>query len=488
MRADAPHPADDEVEWAPAELVEAQTAPPESRVEPPHSLEAEREVLASALLDADGVAHVVAVPPWAWYYERHAHVATCMADLHARGVPIDPVVLQQALKDRGVYERMGGARTIGELLDRVGTCTNVGHYARIVLDKARLRRIIDAARAVEVSAHQDVADVDAFVAQSGAALGSTLAAVTAPPDIDVRSLEEAGEVDWLTEPPPRADALLTWGDGQRQPLLMAAGRVALLAAAGGVGKTYALMQLALAIATGTSWLGSYQVARKGRVLVALAEEDMPEFRRRLYMGAQIFGRAGDDGVDYMLSEVRRNVVPMALMGRDVAFLGPDGPTKWHAELRAKLSEQQWRCIILDPLSRWGGPEIETDAHAATRVVQLLEQFTTLPGEPAVVVAHHTNKGALRDGGDRNAAVVRGHSALVDGVRWVGFLERLTGRKRASRSRLAVVKSNYGPTPPALELTRDGSGALRPMEPYELEVEREEMEQARKGKRGGGNTL
>lgn len=472
-------PPDDGDFYAPSEHQPAVETHTSSAPTPPHSIEAEREVIAAALLDRAGVEQVLAVPLSAWYLERHQILAATIAAMVAAASPIDPVTLAEALKSRGQWERVGGARAIGELMDRMGSVANVSHYARIIADKARLRRIIDVARSVEVAAHQDVADVDAFVARTGSALTSTLTEVRAKAPIDTRSLSEAGDLGWLTEPPPRADPLLTWGDGQRQPLMMAAGRVALLAAAGGVGKTYALVQLALAIATGTRWLGTYEVATKGRVLLALAEEDMDECRRRLYMGAQVFGRAGDDGVDYLLSEVQRNVVPMALMGRDVAFLGPDGPTAWHGELEAKLSEQPWRAIILDPLSRWGGPEIETDAHAATRVVQLLEQLTKLPGHPAVIVAHHTNKGALRDdpGQQRNQAIVRGHSALVDGVRWVGYLERLQ-RGQRSRSRLTVVKSNYGPTPPTLELTREGSGALRPMQPHEVEAERQESESRR----------
>lgn len=478
MRDDIPPPDDDDA-WAVPERAEHLEMRTQTGPTPPHSLEAEREVLAAALLDRAGVEQVLAVPLADWYLERHQILAATIGAMVSAASPVDPVTLAEALRGRGQWERVGGARSIGELMDRAGSVVNVASYARIIRDKARLRRIIDVARSVEVAAHGDIADVDDFVARSGTALTSTLAEVQAKAPLDVRSLEEAGDVDWLTEPPPRADPLVTWGDGMRQPLMMAAGRVALLAAAGGVGKTYALVQLALAIATGTKWLGTYDVPKKGRVLLALAEEDLDECRRRLYMGAQALGRPGDEGVDYLLGEVRRHVVPLALMGRDVAFLGPDGPTAWHGELEARLSEQPWRAIILDPLSRWGGPEIETDAHAATRVVQLLEQLTKLPGNPAVVVAHHTNKGALRDDpGARSQAVVRGHSALVDGVRWVGYLERLA---RRGRSRLSVVKSNYGPTPPTLELTRDGSGALRPCAPHELEAEAVD-DQAKRGAR------
>lgn len=470
---EAPHPADTVVH------VDARSAPT-----PPHSLEAEREVLAAVLVDASAVDHVAAIPPLAWYFERHQVIAAAMLALRDQGSPIDPVVLQQALKDRGQYERIGGARAIGELLDRAGTCANVEAYVRIIVDKARLRRVIDAARALEVAAHQDVDDVDAFVANADETMRQALSGAAPRVEIDVRSLAESGSAEWFVDAPPPAKPVLTWGDEGRQPLLMAQGRVALLAAAGGVGKTYTLVQLAMAIATGEKWLDSYQVPHKGRVLLALAEEDLDEMRRRLWVAARNLGRFDDDDVQYLISEAVRNIVPLALMGRDVAFLDVERKaTLWHRQLTERLGEQEWRAIIFDPLSRWGGPEIETDAHAATRAIQVLEEVTKLPGAPAVIVAHHTNKGALRDGDERTAGVVRGQSALVDGARWVGFLEKVRSvTKLRGRSRLTVVKSNYGPVPPALELVRNTIGALRPCTGPELEEEREEREKT-KGKKG-----
>lgn len=478
MQDDAPHPA--ETDHVVAVHTGPAPAPP-----PPHSLEAERECLAACLCGSLVIEQLAKMLPVAdLYVWRHQVLYAVMLEMHAEGIIVEPMALRLALVARGLYERVGEARTIGELAERAGTIDNVAHYAGIVVGQAKLRRLLDFARATEVAVMSG-GDADDVVERTERGLVELLEGARPRAALQIQSLEQIGGADWLDTPPPKADALLTWGDGMRQPLLMAAGRVSLLAAAGGVGKTYALIQLAVAIATGTPWLARYQVSTKGRVLLALAEEDLDEVRRRLYMGAQVLGRAGDDDADYLRAEARRNLYPLALMGRDVAFVAVDRTaTRWHSELVETLAKEgPWRALILDPLSRWGGPEIETDAHAATRVVQLLEQLTRLPGTPACIVAHHTNKGALRDDpAQRNQSIVRGHSALVDGARWVGYLERLTGRER-SRSRLSVVKSNYGPVPPALELTRDGSGALRPMEPQELEAEREELEATRKSRKG-----
>ena len=487
---DMPHPAELDGDEPPQDLAAPlePPAPAPATVTPPHSLDAERECLAAVFTSPGVIVELERiVAPADFFVWQHQLVYGCMLGMLHAGHPIDPVTLQLTLQAQGLYERIGGARAIGELIDRSGTIANVAHYARVVADHARVRRLIEAARAIEVAAHQDVGDVDAFLVRAEATLDQAIAAARPRARLDLRSLSErsAEDGDWFETTPPSPDALLTWGDGTRQPLLMAAGRVALLAAAGGVGKTYALCQLAIAIATGQPWLASYAVSRKGRVLLALAEEDEAEIRRRLWSAARMLGRSGDDETAYLLSEARRNIVALPLMGQHVALLDRDHePTPWHRRLLDELADQPLRAIIADPLSRWGGPDIETDAHAATRVIQLLEGLTKLPSAPAVIVAHHANKGALREDGERTQAVVRGHSALVDGARWVGYLERLTGRQR-SRSRLSVVKSNYGPTPPSLELTRDGSGALRPMQPHELEAEREELDEARKAARQGG---
>jgi len=131
---------------------------------PPHSLEAEREVLAAVLVDPnamDTVSETLTAEDF--YFERHQVIFESLFALHEQSVAIDPVTLQQALRDRGHYDKIGGARAIGELLDRAGTIANVEHYCQIVRQKAVLRRMVDAARGIEVAGLADVADVDEFL-------------------------------------------------------------------------------------------------------------------------------------------------------------------------------------------------------------------------------------------------------------------------------------------------------------------------------------
>lgn len=156
INEDIPLPEDFDEAFGAVE-VRARAATPEasrSGPTPPHSLEAEREVLAAALVDPDVLEDLSELRPAAFYFERHQILARCMLQLAEAGTAVDPVTLQQRLKDAGVYERVGGARAIGELLDRAGTCANIEHYCAIVKRMHAARAIIDCARDIEVAGLQ----------------------------------------------------------------------------------------------------------------------------------------------------------------------------------------------------------------------------------------------------------------------------------------------------------------------------------------------
>jgi RecA-family ATPase len=164
----------------------------------------------------------------------------------------------------------------------------------------------------------------------------------------------------------------------------------------------------------------------------------------------------------------------------------------------------WRLVILDPASRFMGPDAETDNASATRFVEVLERFAQTPSRPAVLITHHTNKSARAAGANAGQTAARGSSALVDGVRWVANLEprvkydddgNSTQDIDPSRISIVVVKTNYGPTPPRIEIRREDGGTLRAMTPVEVERERMEFKRrksaspksaTRSGHNGGGS--
>jgi len=269
----------------------------------------------------------------------------------------------------------------------------------------------------------------------------------------MRSLEgEGGQpvgAGWLVEKPPAVEWFLRI-QGEREPVgVMPVGTVGMLNAPGGSGKTFALTQLAIATATGRPWFGrgGWEVARPGRVFLGMGEEDRDMIRRRLRKGLVHLAQSTGADFDTLAREAGERIVVPPFRGMGIALMGREDRTEWADQLSEWLKDNgPWSLIILDPLSRWGGPDVETDNHAATRAVELLESLTLTDDKPVVMVAHHTRKPSKDSTGlDQHSA--RGASALVDGARWVGVLERNDDDRRC----LKVVKVSHAKRPDPLAL-------------------------------------
>ena len=297
---------------------------------------------------------------------------------------------------------------------------------------------------------------------------------------------------YLLHLPASAGAFALRGDG-----MVPRGKVGIIAAAGGVGKTFALCGLALSVVTGSPWLGRFPTGTdlRHRVVLVLGEEDEPELRRRLHHQAMAMALLPPDEPGRCREEERERA--RAAVGRILALPGAgldslaltraeaggqSARTPFADAFYAFLEEEGrrvggWDALILDPLSRFAGPDVETDNAAATRLIQVLERFTKLPGEPAVLLAHHTNKASRgSDAGVSSASAVRGSSALVDGARWVASLEEVTlpgGGRSPGMARLRVTKSNYGRIPEEESLLiRTHEGGIRAATPEEqIDMER-----------------
>lgn len=286
------------------------------------------------------------------------------------------------------------------------------------------------------------------------------------------------EAGFFDSPPPEPRWLLTRGERGTGAVRM--GKVGLVVAAGGIGKTQALVLLALAVATGGWWLGSFHAATPGRVLLALGEEDLEEVKRRMYATAWMLGLSAEEK---RLAADRIVVlplcgIPVALVARPEKFAEAE-ETAFLAAMRAKLAEHaDWSLIALDPLSRWAGADTETDNASATRFIEAAETLAAPAyGAPAVIIAHHTPKATRNNNGP---ITPRGASALYDGARWVSTLEEKTFAERDDADPMpfelvefAVIKSNLSPRGEPVLLLKDKrhNGALRPLHPSE----REELE-------------
>lgn len=112
---------------------------------PPHDMPAEQCVLGGMLLSKDAVSDVVEVlRPDDFYRPAHQVIFEAVIDLYARGEPADAVTIAAELTKRGALPRAGGAPYLHTLISSVPTAANAGYYAKIVRERAILRRLIEA--------------------------------------------------------------------------------------------------------------------------------------------------------------------------------------------------------------------------------------------------------------------------------------------------------------------------------------------------------
>ncbi|MDY5584277.1 MAG: replicative DNA helicase [Arcanobacterium sp.] len=112
---------------------------------PPQNIEAEVAVLGSMLLNKDAISEVVSVITKSDFYRpQHAIIFSTILQIFAEGGAADPITVSAELKNNGELERVGGLAYLHTLVNQVPTTVNVGHYAKIVQDMAKLRALVNA--------------------------------------------------------------------------------------------------------------------------------------------------------------------------------------------------------------------------------------------------------------------------------------------------------------------------------------------------------
>jgi len=114
--------------------------------EPPHDLSAEKAVLSAILLD-NGVIHslVTELRDEDFYHPSHQILFRAMVQLKDRNQPVDLTTLNSHLQVEGLLEAIGGVLVLAEIADYEATAANAAHYAGIVREAAKKRKLISVA-------------------------------------------------------------------------------------------------------------------------------------------------------------------------------------------------------------------------------------------------------------------------------------------------------------------------------------------------------
>lgn len=273
--------------------------------------------------------------------------------------------------------------------------------------------------------------------------------------------------DWQAErrftgPPPERQWLIRG--------MFPLGKPALLAAAGGVGKSFLLLELARAVAATQpgdtrSFCALGNLETGGAAVLLCAEDDAIEIHNRLAALGPI--------------PPRLYVIPCPDAGGVPSLFGLDPQTKSPATmadfalLAAQLRELPGlRLVCFDPLQALcGGLDLNLPQHAQ-HVCGELAKLATETGA-AVIVSHHFRKSGDIATPEQAREAVRGSGGLVDGVRAVYALwpaEEKDGKAKCralgvpwQRGRVvngAVVKANFAADWGLAVLVRDDGGLLR----------------------------
>lgn len=132
---------------------------PQDRI-PPQSLEMEQAVLGAMIIEREAVERVQEIlRPEDFYRDAHRRIFEAITALALRDEPVDLLTVQEELREKDALEAVGGLPYLTQLTDAVPTAANAEHYARVVEEKAILRRLIAASTDIRGLAHDDYTSI-----------------------------------------------------------------------------------------------------------------------------------------------------------------------------------------------------------------------------------------------------------------------------------------------------------------------------------------
>ena len=122
---------------------------------PPHDLDAEKAVLGALLREPELCDDVVMVlrDPDDFYHDAHKRIYSHMMKMRSDNSNIDLLLLVNNLKTTDELEFIGGQFYLATLLESVPVSIHAVHYAKIVRDKATLRKLIHTGSEIVRSAY-----------------------------------------------------------------------------------------------------------------------------------------------------------------------------------------------------------------------------------------------------------------------------------------------------------------------------------------------
>jgi replicative DNA helicase len=134
---------------------------------PPHNHEAEQSVIGAIFLEPQALITASEILlPTDFYRTAHQKIFQTMLNLSDQGKAIDVITVTEELSAKKELEDVGGLSYLSELANAVPTAANIAHYAKIVEEKALLRRLIRTATKIVEDGYTREDEVDALLSEA----------------------------------------------------------------------------------------------------------------------------------------------------------------------------------------------------------------------------------------------------------------------------------------------------------------------------------
>ncbi len=298
----------------------------------PYNEEAEKGVLGALFLDQENIFKINHIlEPEDFYLTPHKIIYSTILEIFEEGRHFDLITVKNRLQEKGLLEQVGGDLYISSLMDNVPMLKNVQEYAEIIVDKAKVRKLMSVAEQILSEGSKDVpsnqlirlVEKDLFEV----AIGRSKEVLKLLKDgiVDViSSIEERR--DFYTRNKTTPGIVSPFVDLNRYIPAFQPGELVIVAARPSIGKTSFALSMAL------------EIAKKGKV-VSIFSLEMPFDQialRLLCMEGEINVKAAREGS--LTESEYEKLISAANSLEKLKIYIDDSASLTVADLRAKLQK------------------------------------------------------------------------------------------------------------------------------------------------------
>lgn len=415
-------------------------------LEEPQSVEAERAVVGSMILDRDAISKVVEIiDERCFYLDSHRILYRTIVELYDKNIPVDILTLSNELKSKKELSAVGDAAYITELLESVISSANVVQYAKIVRDSATLRDMIKTSNQIIESAYQKTSGVDELVDKAEQLIFNVkeqrvergfvpIKSVLTPTFESIEAAQE--QKRYVTGIPSGFNDLDKYTSGfQQSDLIIVAGRPS-------KGKSAFCLNVAAYLSVVEKMgvgIFSLEMAKESVVMRILCSEARVN-SRKVKTG---YGIKGSDWAKLTRAAGALSAAPIYI---------DDTPEIPILELRAKArrlkAKNDIRLIVVDYLQLVTGPRAENRQQEISKISRSLKSLSKELNVPVIAVSQLSR--AVEQRGDKRPVLadLRESGAIEQDADVVLFIHRRDkgeGLEKEDIPEIIIAKHRNGPT-------------------------------------------